>query len=107
MWKNCPLRRRLVSAVRGEVLTHEGVGAGSAANGHACGATALGYNEPWFAACVAHLRVVQLVFLDDALKRQEAANRVLEGGGHRAGPHLQRHLYMAVRDGLSEISKLT
>jgi hypothetical protein len=63
--KDCPLHRRLLSAIR-EVLTHKGHGAGSTANGHACGATVLGYNEVWLAVRVERLRVAQLVFLDDA-----------------------------------------
>ena len=54
VWKNCPPHRRLVRAVR-EVLAHKGLGAGSAANGHACSATTLGYMEEQFVV-VAHLR---------------------------------------------------
>jgi hypothetical protein len=70
--KDCPIYRRLLSAVR-EVLAHEGLDAGSA--------TVLDYMEIPFAVRVEHLRATQLVFLDDALKRQEAVRWVLEGSG--------------------------
>ena len=52
--KNCPPCRHLARAVR-EVLAHEGLGAGSTANGHACSATTLGYMEEQFIVVIAHL----------------------------------------------------
>ena len=75
--KNCPLHRHLVRAVR-EVLAHKGLGAGSAANGHACSATTLGYMEEQFVVVVANLWEAQLVFLDDALKQQELIKREVD-----------------------------
>ena len=85
--KDRPLHRRPLSVIR-EVLAYEGLDAGSATNGHACGATALDYHEAMFTFRVEQLWVAQLVFPDDALKRQEAVvKRILEGreGGVVAG----------------------
>ena len=53
--KNCPPHRHLVRAIW-EVIVHERLGAGSAANGHACSTTTLGYMEEQFVVVVAHLR---------------------------------------------------
>ena len=78
--KDRPLHRCPLSVVR-EILAHEGLNAGSATNGHACGATALDYHEAMFTFRVEQLRVAQLVFPDDALNRQEAVKRILEGEG--------------------------
>lgn len=87
VWEDWPLHRRLVRTVR-EVLAHKGFSAGSAANGHTCGATALGYIEARFVTLVAHFGAAHLVFLDNASDWQKAVViRVLEEPAREHGVH--------------------
>jgi len=85
--KDHPLHRCPLSVVQ-ELLAHEGLDTGSATSGHDCGATALDHHEAMYTFRVEQLRVAQLVFPDDTLKRQEAVKRILEGGeGLLVGAH--------------------
>jgi len=94
VWVDGQLHGRLVDPVL-EVFPDKRHNAASTTDGHTGAVTVLDNNATWFAVRIEHCRMVQLVFLDDVPKLQEAATRVFEGA---AGFEVREHLRHEVVD---------